>query len=146
MVKAGGSYQVKPSFEDEFVGSLGARRLPMEWMLASNRRTFRPPFDVYETDGHIVIKVEIAGMREDEFGISVDEHVLRISGTRGDSGGKLAYQRMEINYGEFRLEIRLPAEVDEEAIEASYDRGFLSVRVPRRSMQRRIPITGAGGQ
>jgi HSP20 family protein len=138
-------YRVEPSFEDEFVGSLGARRIPVEWTLTANRRTFRPPFDVYETDGHLVIKVEIAGMHEDEFGISVDRHMLHITGARGDSGGKLAYQRMEINYGEFRLDIALPLRVDEEHIEASYDRGFLSVRVPREPRQRRIPITGADG-
>lgn len=138
-----GSYRLEPSFEDEFAGSLGARRLPLGWMVMSNRRAFRPPFDVYVTDGDIVIKVEIAGMREDQFAISVDEHVLAIAGSREDSGGKLAYQRMEVNYGEFRLEIRLPAEVDEAAIEASYDRGFLSVRVPRRPRQTQIPITGS---
>jgi HSP20 family protein len=135
------SYQVRPSFEDEFVGSLGARRLYPEWMVMSNRRAFRPPFDVYETDGDIVIKVEIAGVREEEIGISVDAHVLSISGTRRDSGDKLAYQRMEINYGDFTLEIRLPAEADEDAIEASYDRGFLLVRVPRRPRQTHVPIT-----
>jgi HSP20 family protein len=110
-------------------------------MVMSNRRAFRPPFDVYETDGNIVIKVEIAGLLEEEISISADEHVLTISGTRGDSGGKLAYQRMEINYGDFSLEIRLPGEVDEGAIEASYDRGFLLVRVPRRPRQTHVPIT-----
>lgn len=136
-------YRVRPSFEDEFAGSLGARRLPLEWLVMSNRRAFRPPFDVYETDGDIVIKVEIAGLLEEDIGISVHEHVLSISGTRGDSGGKLAYQRMEINYGDFSLEIRLPAEVDEGAIEASYDRGFLLVRVPRRPRQTHVPITDA---
>ena len=137
-------YHRRLSFDDEFTGSLGASQLHVEWRLVSNQRAFRPPFDVYETDGQIVIKVEIAGMREEDFSISVDGRVLHIGGTRGDSADKLSYQRMEINYGEFRLDVRLPAEVDWEAIEASYDRGFLFVYVPRYPQQRRVPITQAG--
>jgi HSP20 family protein len=137
-------YQVRRSFDGEFAGSLGSRRLPAEWGLATNQRAFRPPFDVYETDGYIVIKVEIAGMREEDFAIAVDGRILHIGGVRDDSADKLAYQRMEINYGEFQLDIRLPAEVDRDAIEAAYDRGFLSVRVPRHPRQRRVPIKGAG--
>lgn len=146
MLRSKGWCRVSPSFEDEFAGSLGARRLAVEWTLTSSRRTFRPPFDVYETDGHIVIKVEVAGMREEEFSISVDGQFLKISGTRGDPTDKVSYHRMEINYGDFRLDIRLPSAVDQTAIEASYDRGFLSVCVPRRAQQRRVPITGTGDQ
>ncbi|MDI7277728.1 MAG: Hsp20/alpha crystallin family protein, partial [Anaerolineae bacterium] len=108
-----------------------ARWARIEWVLSSNRRAFRPAFDVYETDRHIVIKVEIAGMREEDFDISLEGQVLRIGGVRGDSDDKLAYQHMEINYGEFRLDIRLPFAVDQASIEAFYERGFLSVFVPR---------------
>jgi HSP20 family molecular chaperone IbpA len=120
-----------------------ARWVQVEWILSSNRRAFRPAFDVYETDRHIVIKVEIAGMREEDFDISLDGQVLHIGGVRGDSGDKLAYQHMEINYGEFRLDIRLPFAVDQSSIEAFYERGFLSVLVPRQPESRRVPITGA---
>lgn len=138
-------HRAEPSFSDEFVGSFRTNRLPGEWTAPSSRRTFTPPFDVYETDGDIVIKVEIAGMQEDDFAISVDGHVLHIGGARADAAGKIAYERMEINYGEFRLDIGLPVEVDADGIEARYDRGFLSVRVPRRPRQMRVPIAGASG-
>ncbi|HOG46971.1 MAG TPA: Hsp20/alpha crystallin family protein [Anaerolineae bacterium] len=122
------------------MGSIGVGRADMEWALSSNRQAFRPPFDVFETDESIVIRVEIAGMREEDFDISLDGHVLHIGGSRGDSSGKLAYQRMEINYGEFRLDIRLPRLVALSEIEASYEKGFLSVSVPRQPQRRRIPI------
>ncbi len=136
-----GERRLGPAFEGEFGDSMAARRWQVEWVTASSRRAFTPPFDVYETDQHIVIKVEIAGMREEGFAISLDGHMLRISGVRGDSGAKLAYQRMEINYGEFRLDIHLPYAVDEAGIEASYDQGFLIVCVPRQPQQRRVLIT-----
>ncbi len=134
---------MESAFGDELTGILGAGPAGVEWMLRATRRAFRPPFDVYETDQHIVIRVEIAGMREEDFSISLDGRVLRISGMRDDSEGKLAYQRMEISYGEFRLDIRLPYQVDEAEIEASYDRGFLSVQVPRQPARRQVPVTGA---
>lgn len=130
-------------YGDEFMESLAAAQPNAEWALQSRRRVFRPPFDVFETDQQIVVKVEIAGMREEDFHLSLDGNMLHIGGTRGDSAGKLAYERMEINYGEFRLDIRLPHPVDQSEIDASYDRGFLSVRVPRRPHRRRIPITEA---
>ena len=138
-----GKRRLGPSYEDDFADPRTGRRFHMEWMVTANRRTFRPPFDVYETDQHIVIMAEIAGMREEDFAISVDGQVLHISGTREDSAGKLSYQRMEINYGEFRLDIRLPSAVDRAKIEATYDRGFLSICVPRQAPQRKVPITAA---
>lgn len=134
-------YVMDSPYGDDFAESLGAGR--SEWIVGSNRRAFRPPFDVFETDQHLVIKVEIAGMREEDFSIALDGYVLRIGGSRGDSGGKLAYQRMEVNYGEFRLAIRLPHLVDQDEIDASYDRGFLSVYVPRQPQLRRIPVSKA---
>lgn len=135
--------RAKSPYGDEFLESLGAGQPGTEWAFPSNRRAFRPPFDIFETDEQIVVKVEIAGMREEDFSISLDGYMLHIGGTRGDSAGKLAYERMEINYGEFRLDIRLPHLVDQSEIDASYDRGFLSVHVPRQPHRRRIPITEA---
>ena len=123
---------------------LRAEKPAMDLALGSRRQAFRPPCDVFETDEHIVIKVEIAGMREEDFRISLDGLVLRIEGSRGDTVEKLAYQRMEINYGQFRLAIRLPHAVSQSEVDASYDKGFLSVYVPRRPQRRRIPISEAG--
>lgn len=142
-VKSAWWYSAEPPHGDDFSQSLGAGQPSMEWGIASNRQAFRPPFDVFEIDQSIVIRVEIAGMREEDFRISLDGDVLRIDGSRGDTGGKLAYQRMEINYGEFRLAVRLPHLVSQNEIEASYDRGFLSVYVPRQPQRRRVPITEA---
>ena len=35
-----------------------------------------PPTDVYETETHLVVKIEIAGMREDDFEVVVEEQFL----------------------------------------------------------------------
>ncbi len=103
-----------------------------------NRRYFecaqnvwRPPTDVYETDGAIVIKVEIPGMAEQDFEITVTGRRLLIAGTRRDSASKLGYHNMEIRYGVFCTEVRIPWLPQEDAIEATYESGFLYVSLPR---------------
>lgn len=139
-------FVVESSIDDEFANALAPGQTRIHWMLKANRRAFRPPFDVFETDRHTVIRTEIAGMREEDISISLEGRVLHISGVRGDSAGKLAYHRMEINYGEFRLDIRLPYLVDQADIEASYDQGFLSVQVPRQPHRRQVPVTGTDAE
>lgn len=118
-----------------------------DWYVVRMRRVWRPPTDVYETDAHVVVKVEIAGMNQDDFDISFADRRLIIAGQRRDPVGKLTYQNMEIRYGDFRTEIWIDRSVDPVAIEASYEAGFLFVRLPktrehRVTIQRRAPNEG----
>jgi HSP20 family protein len=92
---------------------------------------WRPPTDVYETDGALVVKVEIPGVAEQDFEITITGRRLVIAGTRVDPASKLGYHNMEIRYGAFRTEIRMPWLPNEDAIEASYENGFLYVRLPK---------------
>jgi HSP20 family protein len=139
-------YGVELPGEEDAEEARGSRGTNMEMAVGPHRRAFRPPCDVFETEKHIVIRVEIAGMREEDFRISLDGRVLRIEGSRGDAVEKLTYQRMEINYGDFALAVRLPYAVSQSEVEASYDRGFLSVSIPRQPQRRRIPISEAGSE
>jgi HSP20 family protein len=102
-----------------------------EWYMMRRRRLWRPPTDVYETDEHVVVKIEIAGVSSDDFKITIADHRLIIAGQRRDPVGKLIYQNMEIRYGEFRSEVWIGWALDQAAIEASYDDGFLFVKLPK---------------
>ncbi|NLD74540.1 MAG: Hsp20/alpha crystallin family protein [Chloroflexi bacterium] len=115
-----------------------------EWYVSPQRRVWRPPTDVYETDGSVVVKVEIAGMTEEDFTISFVDRRLVIGGKRRDPVGKLVYQNMEIRYGEFRTEVRVGWALDEAAIEAVYEGGFLYVYLPKEAQRHRIPVTRLG--
>jgi HSP20 family protein len=94
---------------------------------------------VYETDDCVVVKVEIAGMDQSHFSISLDANRLVISGVRHDPAAKLGYQQMEILYGHFETEVHLPRAIDEDGIEATYDNGFLIVRLPK-AQPRHVPV------
>ena len=117
---------------------------PRRWLPLRYIRTWRPPTDVYETDDSVVVKVEIAGMEEGEFTISLSNRNLTITGVRPDpmaeaEGLTLSYQQMEIRYGEFKTEVYLPWAIVEEEIEATYEDGFLRVVLPKAKAQK-LPV------
>jgi HSP20 family molecular chaperone IbpA len=110
-----------------------------DWYMPPSQRVWRPPTDVYETDSHIVVKIEVAGMEESDFRISLVDRRLVVVGRRKDPQGKLIYHNMEIHYGEFLSEVWLGFALDQTAIEATYEGGFLFVRLPK-AKEHRVPI------
>src|SRR5437764_13405098 len=104
-----------------------------------------PNTDVYVTDGGLVVKVELAGMRSEHLEITVEGNRLRISGTRPDGcrSAKCNFLVMEINYGPFESVLELPAGYDLGQAKASYLNGFLRIDVPvaqRSSESSKVPI------
>jgi len=117
---------------------------PRRWLPLRHIRTWRPPTDVYETDNCVVVKVEIAGMKEGNFTISLSDRNLVITGARHDPVAEvqvssLSYQQMEIRYGEFQTEVYLPWAIVEDKIEATYENGFLKVVLPKARAQK-VPV------
>lgn len=107
---------------------------------------WRPPTDVFETDDRVVVVVEIAGLHDGDYEISLIGRALIISGERRDRAGKLAYQQMEIRYGKFRTQIHLPWPIESTGIDVSYENGLLKVAL-QKALARRIPIqVGEGGE
>jgi HSP20 family protein len=86
----------------------------VNWRITSNPHAWRPPTDVYERDESLVVRVEIAGMNESDFSISLDQNVLLIRGSRLDTAERRAYHQMEINFGEFitSVEFQIPIDLD----------------------------------
>jgi len=117
----------------------------VRWLATGRPQPWRPPTDVYETDGKVVVKVEVAGMSEQDFAISLSNRSLRISGTRHDPDQKQAYLQLEIAYGHFCTEIFLPYAVAYDEIEATYESGFLTVVLPRAEV-RHVPIKDQDAQ
>ena len=115
---------------------------PGRWVVMRHAQAWRPPTDVYETDEHVIVKVEIAGMSEEDFAISLEGKRLIISGVRRDPGAKLAYHQLEILYGLFETAVHLTRAIQEDKIEATYQNGFLSVRLPK-AKPRQVPVVSA---
>ena len=100
------------------------------WHVHSN--VWMPPTDIYETEDHLIAKVEIAGMREEDFEVSVEEQILMIRGIRPDISERRAYHQMEIRFGKFEIMVDLPVSVDLDQATAEYKDGFLTVTFPKK--------------
>ncbi len=99
--------------------------------IASRSPVWRPPTDVYELEDALVVRVEIAGMREEDFSISLEDRTLSVRGLRSDLPERRAYHQMEIPFGEFISEVELPVPVKADGIEAVYRDGFLRILLPK---------------
>ena len=91
-----------------------------------------PNTDVYATDGGLVIKVELAGMRSENLEITVEGNRLRISGDRPD--GCRALQSQLPGHGNQLRPVRKRAGTapgyDLSQAKAAYLNGFLRIDVP----------------
>lgn len=101
------------------------------WQVQVRAGLWSPPTDVYETDKEYVVRVEVAGMREDGFDISVEDKFLTISGNRPDVPERRAYQQMEIRFGKFETVVGIPGPIDLDTSRADYKEGFLTVTLPK---------------
>jgi HSP20 family protein len=101
----------------------------IHWQVRSN--AWRPPTDAFETEEAFVVKVEIAGMRDEDFTVSTENYVLRIEGVRPDLGGRRAYHQMEILSGRFEIEVEISIPVDMDSALAEYRDGFLTITLPK---------------
>jgi HSP20 family protein len=90
-----------------------------------------PPTDFYETEEALVVRVEIAGMREEDFDVILENNTLFISGSRPDLPERRAYHQMEIRFGKFTTAVALPVSVNVDDARAEYKDGFLTVTIPK---------------
>ena len=107
-----------------------------------------PNTDVYVTEHHLVVKVELAGMRREDLELTIDGQRLMISGQRPDGGrgAKCTFLVMEINYGPFECVLEVPPGYDLSKAKAAYQNGFLRVEVPKgvRATSKMLLVGGAG--
>ncbi|OGB69003.1 MAG: hypothetical protein A2Y94_14335 [Caldithrix sp. RBG_13_44_9] len=113
--------------------------------------SFSPPTDVYESQHAVFVVMEIAGLSQQNLGISYREGYLVIEGERKEP--KTAkeikvtkYHKKEIDYGPFLVKIKMNTRIDKEKIAADYKDGMLLVTLPKnvsRMVQKdlEIPIT-----
>jgi HSP20 family protein len=103
----------------------------VNWHITGKPNVWHPPTDVFETEEKIVVRVEIAGMREGEVSVNFDHHILSINGIRSEVPEKRAFHQMEIFFGEFSTDIEIPVAIDTAQIQAEYQDGFLRVFLPK---------------
>ena len=109
-----------------------------------------PAMDLIEVEDHYLLKADLPGLSEEDVSIEVDQGVLTVAGERKaeHEQREKGWHRIERSFGSFQRQLTLPEGVDPDAVSADFDRGVLTVRIPKpeRVKPRRITIGhGANG-
>ncbi|MGD0484464.1 MAG: Hsp20/alpha crystallin family protein [Gemmatimonadales bacterium] len=91
-----------------------------------------PPTDIYETEDAFVVVMDIAGVEPGGFTVTFDGGVLTVSGERLDqASGRREYHAMEVKVGPFERHFRFAKRVDPASLKATYEVGFLEIRLAK---------------
>jgi HSP20 family protein len=109
-----------------------------------------PHMDVSETDDELRISAELPGVAEGDVEVMLHDDVLTI---RGEKKFERADERenfhfVERSYGTFQRSLRIPWPVNPDEVQASFERGVLTVTLPKSQPQeksRRIEVRSGGG-
>jgi len=132
------------SIQDELNRLFGRTYGGTELTRSSASGAWAPALDVYETPEKLVATVELPGIDPKDVEVAVEDSTLTISGSREftQETDEQNYHRIERRYGAFNRAIRLPETADAERVEARFDKGVLTVEIPKReeSKPRRIEV------
>ena len=93
----------------------------------------RPPVDLVEKDKEYEITAELPGLDDKNVEVKLSNGTLTISGEKKEEREEKekGYHLSERRYGSFRRSFLVPEGVDADKIEASFEKGILTVRLPK---------------
>lgn len=103
---------------------------------ANTRETWLPSTDVYRTNGDLIVKADLPGLKKEDVEVVVEDGFLVVKGERKEEKEEKEkeYFRSERTYGSFYRRVPLPEEFDANKITAKVHDGILEVKVP-------LPVT-----
>lgn len=113
---------------------------------------FVPPVDIYEDANHIVLQLEVPGLKQEDLDIQLENNQLTVRGERKfeKETKEENYHRVERRYGTFARGFTLPNTVDSGSVKAHYDAGVLTVELGKRAeakpKQIKVSVTGPGAK
>ena len=92
-----------------------------------------PPLNIWANEDKVLITTELPGMAPENIEISVAGKMLNIQGKKepDKEGENESYHRRERWYGSFSKRLELPFPVDPAKVEAKFNKGILSITLPR---------------
>lgn len=105
-----------------------------------------PHVEVSQEEKSYEISAELPGVDEKDVSVSLQDHVLTVSGEKKSEREeeKTGYLMSERRYGSFRRSFRVPDDVDESKIAAKFDKGVMTISLPKAASAkpkgRQIPV------
>lgn len=134
------------TFFDDVVGpTWGGRMAGMDLLRAPNA-------DVMENKDEIRVMLELPGMRPEDVDVNLENNILTISGEKKEEREQKdqdsRWHLSERRYGQFSRSFVLPRDVEQDRIEANFEHGVLTVRIPKseKAKPRRIEIRAGEGE
>ena len=124
-------------FDDTFGGSTGR-----------TAATWSPVVDVRESANELSLAFEMPGISPEQIEVTADNGVLTVRGEKREErkeGDDSQFHLVERSYGAFSRSFQLPKNLDEGKIEASFDNGVLTVRIPKAALPQPKKITVNAG-
>jgi HSP20 family protein len=92
-----------------------------------------PPVNLLIGEGDVIVAMEVPGLEPEKTDISVTRDVLTISGSRAADALKEGenYHRQERPSGKFTRTVQLPFNINAGNVVAQYEKGILSITLPR---------------
>ena len=111
---------------------------------AAGRQAFSFPMDAYRRGDRVVVHFDLPGVDPDSIELTVDDNVLTVRAQRGlEPQSEDEILVTERPQGRFSRQMMLGDRLDADRVEASYDRGVLTLTIPlaARARRRTVPIT-----
>lgn len=121
-------------FEREMERSLESMRRLIRPEEETATAVWAPSVDIKEEANRYVVQVDLPGVKPEDIEVTLQNGVLTIKGERQTEAKeeKENYRRIERFYGSFFRRFTLPETVEEEKIEANYDKGVLTISIPKK--------------
>jgi HSP20 family protein len=106
---------------------------------AGTRGAWVPAVDIYETaEKDVVLKVDLPDVKRENIKVTFENNMLAIEGDRqlASDVAEDRFHRFERGHGSFRRSFTLPTTVDATRVDAKYEDGVLTVKLPRREESR----------
>jgi HSP20 family protein len=114
-----------------------------------NNTSFAPPVDVYEDEHNVILKIEVPGIDEKDIDVRIENNTMTVHGERKfeQEEKEENYRRVERQYGSFTRTFTLPQTVDQENVQADYDKGVLKIKLSKKAEAKPKQIkVNVGGQ
>ena len=96
------------------------------------KTSWTPPVDIAEDDHNFYLIVELPGLEKKDVKVHYENGVLTIKGQKDNRHTeRVVLHRQEIPFGEFERTFRLPEQIDVSKISANFQRGVLTVTLPK---------------
>ncbi|WP_243370941.1 Hsp20/alpha crystallin family protein [Geotalea sp. SG265] len=98
-----------------------------------NEGIWQPPVDIYENPETVVIKAEVPDIDQKDIEVRIENNTLTLRGERKQNTDirKENYHRVERYFGTFQRSFTLPENIAQDQVQASCDRGVLTIVLPK---------------